>query len=44
MNRDIELLNRGILPDSLNFNSDKNHEFVGNRNEDGYTKCPFHMC
>jgi hypothetical protein len=27
MNRDIELLNRGILPDSLNFNSDKNHEF-----------------
>ena len=27
MNRDIELLNRGILPDSLNFNNNKNQEF-----------------
>ena len=27
MNRDIELLNRGILPDSLNFNGNKSQEF-----------------
>jgi hypothetical protein len=27
MNRDIELLNRGILPDSLNFNKNNNQEF-----------------
>ena len=26
MNRDIELLNRGILPDSLNFNMNQNNE------------------
>ena len=26
MNRDIELLNRGILPDSLNFNLNQNPE------------------
>ena len=26
MNRDIELLNRGILPDSLNFNINQNNE------------------
>ena len=26
MNRDIEMLNRGILPDSLNFNSNQNQE------------------
>ena len=27
MNRDIELLNRGILPDSLNFNGNQKQEF-----------------
>ena len=27
MNRDIELLNRGILPDSLNFNGNQSQEF-----------------
>ena len=27
MNKDIELLNRGILPDSLNFNMNNNQEF-----------------
>ena len=26
MNRDIEMLNRGILPDSLNFNINQNNE------------------
>ena len=26
MNRDIEMLNRGILPDSLNFNINQNQE------------------
>ena len=26
MNRDIEMLNRGILPDSLNFNSNPSQE------------------
>ena len=28
MNRDIELLNRGILPDSLNFNQKQEFEFI----------------
>jgi len=27
MNRDIELLNHGILPDSLNFNGNQSQEF-----------------